>query len=138
METIVLPCISTQFVDFSITRTSVSSLLFAARHLQNDGSREALAGQFLNTFFIGVVCSIAKQKIGLVGAILVHIGFNLHAWQYMYNQNLVELVKKIKAIHVIDIIHPFQIVFVLGMFIDDALSPAILAYKGAKKIACLG
>ncbi len=110
-------------------------MLFAARHLHNDGSSEALAGQFLNTALLGVVCSLAQQRIGLVGSIFVHIGYNLHGWQWMYNQNLIDVVKKIKAIHLIDVIHSFKIGTYWGFFIIDAISPALLAYQGAKKIA---
>lgn len=135
METIVLPCISPQFAAFSIARTCVSSLWFAAAHLQNNHSSGLLAGQFLNTALLGVVCSLAQQRIGLVASIFVHVGYNLYGWQWMYNQNLADVVKKIKAIRLIDVIHPVKIGMYLGNFIDDALSPAILAYRGVKKIA---
>lgn len=135
LETIVLPCICPQFAAFSIARTCASSLWFAAAHLQNNHSNGELAGQFLNSALLGVVCSIAQQRIGLVGSIFVHVGYNLYGWQWMYNQNLADVIKKIKAIHLIDVIHPVKIGTYLGNFIDDALSPAILAYQGAKKIA---
>lgn len=135
LETIVLPCICPQFAAFSIARTSVSSLLFAARHLQINGSSEYLAGLFLNTALLGIVCSLAQQRIGLVGSIFVHVGFNLYAWQWSLNQNLADVIKKIKAIHIIDVIHSAKIGMYLVVLIDGALSPAILAYQGAKKIA---
>ncbi len=134
LETIVLPCICPQFAAFSIARTCVSSLLFAAAHLQNNHPSEALAGQFFDTALLGLVCSLAQQKIGLVGSIFIHVGYNLYGWQYTYNQNFVDVAKKIKAIQLIDVIHPLKIVTLLGLFIDDALSPAILAYQGTKKI----
>jgi hypothetical protein len=135
LETIVLPCICPQFAAFSIARTCVSSLWFAAAHLQNNGSSGALAGQFLNTALLGAICSLAQHRIGLVGSVFVHVGFNLYGWQYMYNQNLADVTNKIKAIRLIDVIDPVKIGTYLGNFIDDALTPALLAYQGAKKIA---
>jgi hypothetical protein len=75
--------------------------------------------------------------LGLIGAIFVHIGYNVYAWQYMYNQNLIDVVKKIRALQLIDIIHPVKIGEFLGSFIDDALSPFVLTYQTAKKVTLL-
>lgn len=134
LETVVLPCISPQFAVFSMARTCVSSLLFASFHLHNPLSREALTGQFFNTALLGVICSLAQQRMGLIGAVFVHVGYNLHGWQYMYNQNLTEVVKKIRALHLIDVIHPIKVFTFLSHFIDDALSPFVLTYRAIKKI----
>ncbi|MGD2168752.1 MAG: CPBP family intramembrane metalloprotease [Chlamydiota bacterium] len=135
LEKIVLPHIFPQFAVFSFARTCVSSLFFAAAHLQNDAPSEPLAGQFFHTAILGMVCSLALERIGLVGSVFVHIGFNLYAWQHMLNENLTGVVEKIKAIHLVDVINPAKFLMLLGGFIGDATFPATLAYRATKKIA---
>lgn len=134
LETIVLPYFVPQVTVFSITRTCVSSLLFAARHLTNNFSDEVLAGQFLNTALLGVVCSVAQQNIGLLGSIFVHIGYNLHAWQSVYNVDLRGTVKNIRAIHLCDIVYPCRILIIVDLFISDAINPAFLTYQCISRI----
>lgn len=134
LEKMVLPRLFSQFAVFSIARSCVSSLLFAGLHLHNPLSKEVLAGQFINTAILGMISSIAQNRIGLVASIFIHIGFNLHAGQYIFNITLSEVPKKIKAVHIIDVIHPIKIAMFIGLFIEDALSPFILVYKGAKQL----
>lgn len=134
LETIVLPCIFPQFAAFSIARTCVSSALFAAAHLNNPSPQEALAGQFLHTAILGVICSLAQDRIGLLGSIFVHIGFNVYGWQRMYNQNFSETVKKIRAVNLLDVVHPVKIAILAFGFIGDALSPFVLTYRLGHKI----
>jgi membrane protease YdiL (CAAX protease family) len=135
LETIVLPCICPQFAVFSIARACVSSLLFAARHLHNPSTPEGLAAQFLNAAITGLVCSLAKERIGLIGAIFVHIGCNVHAWHYAYNENPKELLTQISAVHLSDAFNLANIRVFVTEVIGDALSPFILTYRATRKIA---
>lgn len=103
----------------------ISSLLFAARHLTNPGhSSEILAAQFLHTALLGVVCSLVQSHIGLVGAMFVHFGFNMHAYKYMFNQSLSETVKNLKAIRREDVI--LHIKSQADIWVCDVRSPLIL------------
>lgn len=135
LERVVLPAISSQFAAFSMARTAVSSLLFAAVHLHNPGSKQVLTVQFFNTALVGIVCSIAQEKFGLPASICIHAGFNLHAWKHMFNQNFSDVVQKLRAVKRIDVVHPSKIEWFFGNFLDDALSPFILTYKAASKTA---
>ena len=129
LETIVLPRISPQFVTFSVARTGICSLLFDTQHLTNNHAQQLLTVQFFNTFLLGIVCSLAQQKIGLIGSIFIHMRYNLHAWQYMYNQDLTKALKKITAIHLIDTIHPIKFATFVAQFISDIVVPFALAYR---------
>lgn len=136
IETVVLPRICPQFAAFSIARTSISSLWFSASHLSDNFPGEALAGQLLNTALLGAVCSLAQQKIGLTGSILVHVGFNFYAWQWSYKQNLSDVATKIQAIQLIDVFHPVKISMNVLSLSVEAISCAtlILASQGVKRL----
>lgn len=135
LETIVLPRISSQFATFSIARTCISSLLFASTHLRMEHySREQLAGNFINTLLVGVICSFAQERIGLVGSILIHAGYNLCGYRYTFNLELRDVVRHIKAITLKDVINPHDIATFLINFGQDALSPFILTYKASMKV----
>jgi hypothetical protein len=136
LETIVLPCICPQFAVFSTARTCVSSLLFAAKELHNNhdyDSQEKITGHFLNKALLGVICSLAQQRIGLIGAIFVHIGYNLHGYQYDLNENLTKLIKRIRKTHLIETIG-FIAMTSLCCLLCNAASPFQLTYQAAKKI----
>ncbi|NGX28885.1 MAG: hypothetical protein K940chlam1_01073 [Candidatus Anoxychlamydiales bacterium] len=131
LETVVLPFFSSQFRSFSVTRTCISSLIFASTHLINPHSKGVLVGQFFNSIFLGLTCSLAQEKIGLFGAMCVHIGYNLSAWKYTFNQTFSDTTQKLRALKPIDILHPKKIVLFLDSFFFDACAPLILSYKAA-------
>lgn len=134
IETILLPWIYPPFAVFSIARAAITSLLFAARHLHNNYSREGLTAQFLHTVWLGMICSFTQQYIGFIGAILVHAGYNLYAWQYMYNQKFSDVPKTLQSLHSVDFTHPPRIISLFTAFIDDLFSPFVLTIQLVKKV----
>ncbi|WP_420420924.1 CPBP family intramembrane glutamic endopeptidase [Simkania sp.] len=87
IETVALPKTSSDFAEFSMKRTCISSLGFAAIHLANPHPKETLLGQFINTACLGVICSFAQHYFGLIGAAFLHIGFNVKGIQFEFDWN---------------------------------------------------
>jgi len=132
LESVILPAIFPQFAAFSLARTCVSSLYFAAAHLSNPLPEEVLAGQFCNTFVLGIVCSIAKEKFGLLASIFTHIGFNLHGWQWGTNYNFSDTISKLKVLSLSDVIGSIAFaIFSSTSFV----APLHLTYKAIEKVA---
>lgn len=130
IETIVLPYIIPEFASISIARTCVSSFLFALAHL---GNKEPLTPsvfyQFYRALIVGAVFSIAQHKIGLLGAIFTHIGFNLEAHKWGYNHDGPAVRRTIDAI-------PLDYLISLGKYAINpdgfkqlVLAPFIQAYR---------
>jgi len=94
----------------------------------------SFTGQFCNATVAGIVCSLAQDRIGLLGSMCVHVGFNLYGWQFIYNQNFSETVKKLRAVYLKDVVNPRLIGLLAGGFIDDALSPLVLTFQLGHKI----
>lgn len=132
LEHVVLPAIFPQFAAFSLARTCVSSLYFASIHLTNPGSAEQLRGQFCNTFVLGVVCSIAQEKFGLLAAIFTHVGFNLYGWQYATNSNFFDTFSKIKALEFSD--YAGCIFLTAVSLVGDIIMPFLLTSMAAQAI----
>lgn len=134
LERVMLPPASSRFLSFSIGRTCISSVIFAASHLSNPFSREELAGQFFNTLGLGVVCSLVQEKIGLFGSILVHCGYNLYGWQYMYNQNFIDTIEGLREVQFQDIFNREKIKSLAYLFWADLKDPFVLAFNAARMV----
>ncbi|MCB1075901.1 MAG: CPBP family intramembrane metalloprotease [Simkania sp.] len=91
IETVALPKICSNFEEFSLGRTCISTLGFAAIHLMNPGVKEQLAGQFINTICLGMICSFAQHYFGSTGAIYLHMGYNTKGYMFTYNVSELKL-----------------------------------------------
>lgn len=95
VESIFLPLIFPQFAAFSIARTCVSSLIYAsASYLTNPGThgtRETRAGSFIHHVILATICSIAREKFGLLASIFTHSGFNLCATLIMISSKKINV-----------------------------------------------
>lgn len=135
LEKVVLPRISPQFVGFSMNRTGVSSLIFAANHLPYSKlARKELTYHFFCALILGVISSLAQQRIGLLGAVLVHVSYNLHGWQYMYKQDLSGTIKTINYLSQCKI----DFLGVGKDFVEDIICGLCLPLIGAYHVIELG
>jgi hypothetical protein len=111
LERIVLPALYSPFATHSIARLCISGLIFGGLHLNNINhipeevqepllsyKKQAVYGQGINTVFLGLACSLAQEKFGLVAAIFLHLAYNLHGIQYVFNISVRDLTNGVREI----------------------------------------
>ena len=128
LERIVLPKLFPKLEHFSMTRACISTLIFSAMHLRNPSPLQAQAGQCINVAFLGMITSLAQKHLGLASAIMIHIGFNINGWKYLFNQDCYNILSKLSFVKPGDILKNQSIIFLDG-FVADAITPYTLACK---------
>ena len=129
-EKVILPCISPQFAVFSTARTIMSTLFFTAR-VGNQFLNRPFALQNFKTAVLGVICSVAQERFGLIAAIAIHITENLRQWKDTHNASFSDLFQNLWAIRFREVIEESD-VFIIGFF-WDAISPFTLICELASK-----
>lgn len=123
LEAILLRSIFRRFGSYAIPSACLSNLLFTARFVEAPFSPDVIRGLSINSAVLGVICSIAQAKIGLLASVFIHIGYNYHGWQYIYNQNFRDSIQRIRAMHLSDICH-------YGRILEDFIFEAEQLYSG--------
>ena len=102
LERAILPQFFPCFTQFSISRTFISNVPFAVNHLFYTGlkANKYLVIRFFYSFFIGSICSIAQQHIGLIGAIFLHAGNNISNSMTEYSLSFLEVSKRLSSLKI--------------------------------------
>lgn len=109
----ILSKISLQFADVSITRTIIINSYFAVIHVidPKDDIRWRRA-MIIKCFVLGIIYSVAYEKIGLLASIFLHLGHNFSVYYAITRYSLSGLPKQIKAIERSDLTETFYQIIV--------------------------
>lgn len=127
LERIVLSRIYLQSKTLLQYNTYISSILFTGCELR-DYNLPGLpfVAIFFNRVILNVICGLASKRLGLVGSIFIRYGFFFHSWQYLYQQDVKNLIEKVKSVRILDIMHPVRIPGFMLAVAKEVFSPILL------------